>query len=197
MCASCRTDRRWTAGHRRRADAAMPRSRRLEWAAVVAGAADIRASFAEAGQAVPTSRRVAVFRLEPARPHPEALAPDAARRNRLQFAVAALVREIDGIGNSRHRLDADEGAILRGLRRGAAPGLCRRAEILAAASAVFRMRRPDHHRSKVWTQHHVEALRPSYHRHRRPPLLVALQVRKHVIEVVVIERGGSTIRKKD
>src|SRR5262245_50395170 len=114
MCASYRTDRRWTAGHRRRADAATPRNRRSECQAAeaVAGAAATSSrsfqandsvgdglppsrealrrtavALAETGQAVPT-KRIAEFRLKPARPHPETFAPDATRRNRLELAVA-------------------------------------------------------------------------------------------------------------
>src|SRR4051794_21051137 len=49
---------------------------------------------------------------ESARPDPEALLPRAARRNGLKLGVTALLREIRGVGDAGHRLDADEVAIL-------------------------------------------------------------------------------------
>src|ERR1039458_5846174 len=41
-------------------------------------------------------------------PHPEALAPLGARRDVLQFRVLAGVRQVEGVGDGRHRLKADE-----------------------------------------------------------------------------------------
>src|SRR6185436_6167574 len=108
-------------------------------------------------------------------------------RDALKLAVSSLVREVDGVADAGHWLDADEVAIRRGLDSIAASRARRGTEALAAASSVLRMRRPDHHRSKIGTEHHVEPLRFPNHRHRRPALLIALEIRKHIVEVVGVE----------
>ena len=78
----------------------------------------------------------------------------------------------------------------------ASRGWCGGAEILAAAPSVLRMRRPDHDRSEVGTEHHVKPLRLPDDGHRGAPVRVALQIRKHVVEIVVVERGRSPIRRR-
>src|ERR1700730_15346702 len=57
-----------------------------------------------------TRGRLVIGRIgsEAAGSNPEALLPDTAGRNALQFLVQAFPGEIERVGDRRHRLDADE-----------------------------------------------------------------------------------------
>src|SRR5262245_5106242 len=72
---------------------------------------------------------------ESARANPEALLPRSAGRHALQIAVQPLRREVEGVGDRGHRLEADEAAAIDGIRRAG--------ESLAAAPGVGGIRRPD------------------------------------------------------
>src|SRR5207249_3067824 len=55
---------------------------------------------------------------------PKAGFPLAARRNRLQFFVKALVCKVHRVGNSRHRLERDEVRVGARIRRAIAAASC-------------------------------------------------------------------------
>ena len=112
-------------------------------------------------------------------------------------SLYGLVREVDGVGDPGHRFDADEVAMPERSAGVSAPGRARAAPRFLAARPCSGCGAQITTESKVGrTEHHVGRC-DSRSPHGRATLSIALQIRKHIVEIEVVERDRSPIRKED